>query len=550
MSLYPQPIGPVPADTARVARAAFPKGNVYLTIRDHIGVLFDDELFDPLFAPQGQPAETPWRLALVCVLQFIEGLSDRQAAEAVRDRLAWKYLLGLELTDTGFHYSVLSEFRDRLIAGGLELALLDTMLAQFKDRGWLKARGQQRTDSTHVLAATRTLNRLELVGETLRAALNALAAAAPAWLRLHVQPDWFDRYSVRVEEARLPKGLDARTAYAATIGADGMHILLAVYAADAPPWLRDIPAVQILRQVWVHQYSVVDGQVRLRAAADLPPAGTRFDSPYDSDARYGNKRSTTWTGYKVHLTETCAVGAVHLITHVETTQAHIMDADLSVPIHDALERKDLLPHEHFIDSGYVDADLIVQSKKAQGIEVVGPVRPNSSWQARSGTGYDAAAFIVDWDHQTVTCPQGRTNRSWTPHQDKWGNAVIAAKFSRTDCRLCNERALCTRAATGPRLVLLRPQDDYHVLREMRRRQETAEWKGRYRRRAGIEGTLSQAIRAYELRQTRYRGLAKTRLQHVLTALGLNLVRMATWLSRPHHAMSRVSHFAALAPAAA
>jgi transposase len=246
----------------------------------------------------------------------------------------------------------------------------------------------------------------------------------------------------------------------------------------------------------------------------------------------------------VHLTETCAVGAVHLITHVETTQAHIRDADLSVPIHDALERKDLR-HEHFIDSGYVDADLIVRARRRRD-RGRWSVRPHSSWQARSGTGYDAAAFVVDWDHQTVTCPQGRTNRSWTPHQDKWGNAVIAAKFSRTDCRLGNERALCTRAATGPRLVLLRPQDDYHVLREMRRRQETAEWKGGYRRRRASSTLSKQSARMNYVR--RAIGQAKTRLQHVLTALGLNLVRMAAWFSRPHHAMSRVSHFAALAPA--
>src|SRR5215210_3602725 len=132
MSLQPEPAGPVPDETARVARAAFPKGSVYMQMRDVLGALYDDESFRSLFAVRGRPAESPWRLALVTVMQFAEGLSDRQAAEAVRARIDWKYALGLELTDAGFDFSVLSEFRDRLIAGQAEDLLLSTMLTHFK----------------------------------------------------------------------------------------------------------------------------------------------------------------------------------------------------------------------------------------------------------------------------------------------------------------------------------------------------------------------------------------------------------------------------------
>jgi transposase len=221
MSLQPQEIAPVPEETERIARAAFPKGNIYLRLRDEIGTIFDDPMFAPLFPARGQPAECPWQLALITVMQFIEGLSDCQAADAVRSRIDWKYALGLELTDPGGDASVLCEFRARLIAGNLEQALLETMLARFKERGLLKARGQQRTDSTHVLAAVRTLNRLESIGETLRAALNSLATVAPAWLADLVAPDWFERYATRVEEYRLPKGEAARTALGERIGADG-----------------------------------------------------------------------------------------------------------------------------------------------------------------------------------------------------------------------------------------------------------------------------------------------------------------------------------------
>jgi transposase len=184
MSLrLPQPVPPVPDDTARIARAAFPRGNPYLLLRDRLGPVFDDAGFADLYPRRGQPGYTPWRLALVTLLQFREGLSDRQAAEAVRARIDWKYLLALDLADAGFDYTVLCEFRARLLAGGAAERLLARMLDVAHEAGLIKARGRQRTDSTHVLAAVRALNRLELVAETLRAALNAIAGVAPDWLR-------------------------------------------------------------------------------------------------------------------------------------------------------------------------------------------------------------------------------------------------------------------------------------------------------------------------------------------------------------------------------
>uniref|UniRef100_UPI0004A427B1 transposase n=2 Tax=Rhizobium favelukesii TaxID=348824 RepID=UPI0004A427B1 len=152
MSLKPQEVAPVPEDTRHIAWAAFPKGNIYLRMRDEIGPIFDNLMFAPLFPARGQPAESPWRLALITVMQFVEGLSDRQAADAVRSRIDWKYALSLELIDPGFDASVLCEFRARLVDGGTGPALLDAMLARFKESGLLRARGQQRTDSTHVLA--------------------------------------------------------------------------------------------------------------------------------------------------------------------------------------------------------------------------------------------------------------------------------------------------------------------------------------------------------------------------------------------------------------
>ncbi len=238
-------------------------------------------------------------------MQYVEGLADRQAADAVRGRIDWKYALGLELTDSGFDFFVLSEFRSRLIEGGVVDILLDKFLEQCQRKGWLKNKGKQRTDSTHILGAIRTLNRLECVGETLRATLNTLAVVAPSWLRTQIEKDWFDRYSRPVCEERLPKEIEARNAYAEKIGVDGMRLLDAIYDDQTTPeWLRQLELVEILRQTWIAQYFVENGHLHWRQAKDLAPSGKRFDSPYDPDARYGNKRTTTWTGYKVHLTET------------------------------------------------------------------------------------------------------------------------------------------------------------------------------------------------------------------------------------------------------
>ncbi len=214
MSLHPEPIGEVPAETVRVARAAFPKGTVVTRLRDEFSALFEDEDFCALYPTRGQPGLAPWRLALVTVFQFLEHLSDRQAADAVRARIDWKYALGLELTDPGFHFSVLTEFRARLAAGGAEHLLLDRMLERFKARGLVKTRGKQRTDSTHVLAAVRDLHLLELAAETLRATLDDLAAVVPDWLRSVAQPAWFERYRRRAEECRLSKGREKREALA------------------------------------------------------------------------------------------------------------------------------------------------------------------------------------------------------------------------------------------------------------------------------------------------------------------------------------------------
>jgi transposase len=536
-----------PMETQMVAQAAFPTGNRYMRMRDALGELYSDEQFASLFPERGQPAESPGRLALVTVMQFAEGLSDRQAADAVRARIDWKYALGLALTDTGFDYSILSEFRTRLIAGGAEQQLLDAMLTVFKTRGLLKLRGKQRTDSTHILAAIRVLNRLECVSETLRHTLETLAIVAEDWLRAWVPTVWFERYAHRFEDYRLPAGREERYQLAEQIGADGFQLLEAIYASTIMPWLCEVPAVQILRRIWVQQFSRIDQVVTWRSAENLPPGALLIVSPHDTDARFGKKRNTEWMGYKVHVTETCDADLPHMITDVETTPATTSDFVMTPVIQDKLAAHDLLPGEHIVDSGYVSAINLVTSQSQHDIDLVAPAPGDPSWQAKAGQGFAASQFEIDWDQMQATCPQGHVSVLWMPGHDRHDYDIVNIRFAQADCFACPVRELCTHSASQPRMLAIRAQPLFEALQIARQREASAKFKQQYNARAGIEGTLSQAVRITDLRRSRYVGLAKTHLQHVLIAAAINLARIADWFAETPRSQTRRSHFAAMAP---
>jgi transposase len=558
MSLHPQPITSVPEQTARVAHAAFPKGHPYLTLRDHLGTIFQDEDFATLFPAWGYPGLPPWRLALVTLMQFRENLADRQAAEAVRARIDWKYLLGLELTDSGFDFSVLSEFRDRLLAGSAEALLLDKLLEQCRTMGLVKARGQQRTDSTHVLAAIRVMNRLELVAETLRATLNELATVAPAWLQAMAPLAWYERYGKRIEDTRLPQGQASRDAYAQMVGEDGFALLDALEAAETPEHLRALPLITTLRQTWQRHYERAAGEgtaqshparssVRFKRNQELPPAAEAIESPYDPEARYRQKCDTQWTGYMVHVSETCEPTTPHLLTQVHTTTAAVYEAPCTAPIHQALREKDLAPREHFVDGAYISADVLVASQDAHGITLRGPTRPIQGWQAHTDGAYDLSQFTVDWEQRQARCPQGKVSTVWREYGDREGQPYTIVRFGLQDCRPCQARPLCSRTQETGRSLHLPSQERFEALQAARAWYASEDGRQRYQCRAGVEGTLSQGVRAFGLRRSRYRGLEKTHLQHVATAAAINIDRLVAWLEERPRATTRTSRFAALAP---
>jgi transposase len=545
MSLHPCDTYRVPEETARVARAIFPAGNLVMRIYDELGLLFHDRDFADLFPIQGQPAEAPLRLALVTLLQFMEGLTDRQAADAVRTRMDWKYLLCFELTDTGFDHTVLSEFRTRLLAYGAERRLFDAILVHAREHGLVQSGGRQRSDSTHVLGAMHVLSRIEVVTETLRHALNVLAGVAPDWLRAQAAPEWVERYAVRPSEYRLPKGEEKRIAWAEQTGVDGMTLLTALHANSAPPELRTLPAVETLRQVWVQNFMVQEARVVWRKNDNVPPSGRYIGSPYDADARYSVKRETRWTGYKIHLTETCDEERPNLITNVETTTAAVADDGVTEQIHSHLAEEQLVPDKHIADTGFVNSELFVNSRKTYGIDLIGPTRGDNHWQAKAGAGFAARDFVIDWEQETATCPQGKTSLSWTPAMDKFKNHVIKIKFGRTDCQHCPVSAQCTRTTPPRRTITVRRQAQHEALLAGRQREQTEEFAVEYARRAGVEGTIAQGVRSHTMRQSRYLGLPKTHLQHLMTAAAMNVVRMLRWLAGEPKATTQVSAFARL-----
>jgi transposase len=555
MSMQPQSWPEVPADTARVAKSAFRKGSLAIRARDQLGSWCDDEAFAAGYGARGRPGISPAQLAMVTVLQFTENLTDRQAADAVRGRLDWKYCLGLALEDEGFDFSVLSEFRVRLVAGSLELKILELLLGRLKELGLVKAGGRQRTDSTHVLGRIRDLNRLELAGETVRAALEALAAAVPGWLAGVIDGSWQQVYGQRIDAIRLPASQTGRAALAVQYGRDGYHLLDAVRAPGAPGWLGELPAVETLRQIWIQQYYRVSdehGEKVIRREASehgLPPGRARIVSPYDSQARYSQKHARSWLGYKVHLTETCSTAAdddpdtgrppvPNLITSVATTQAAVPDAVMTTPIHDQLAAAGLVPGEHAADSGYTSADLLLDAR-ARGITLLGPLLANVSPQARNG-GYTAEMFTIDWERQQVTCPQGATSTTWSPCTQKHATTAIVVRFAAATCRACPARNLCTRSATG-RQLSLRPREIHEAVTAARAGQATSHWKARYRIRAGVEGTMRQATHVTGIRRARYLGLDKTRLEHNAAAAALNLIRLDAWWTGKPLDRTRTTH---------
>jgi transposase len=326
-------------------------------------------------------------------------------------------------------------------------------------------------------------------------------------------------------------------------------LLAALDAATDQPWLAQVSSVMILRRVWAEQYTGGPGHLRWREVQDMPPPAELISSPYDTGARYSTKLAMEWVGHKARLTETCDEDMPHLIVNVETTPATTPDDNMVAVVHESLGQRDLLPDEHLVDKGYTDSRVLIDSPQEYGVTIVGPVGDDPSWQARAGRGFDKGSFVVDWGRQVVTCPSGKESISWLPSTSWKDGVAFEARFARKDCTPCPLRPQCTRSKDEPRIIGLQGREQHEALQAARHRQATEGSRLQYAARASIEGTHSQAIRRCGLRRCRYLGLARIHLQHVLTAVAIDLVRLGEWWAGTPPAGTRCSRFAALKSAA-
>ena len=547
MSLHLVAFPALPEATARVAKAAFKrKGNIYLTIGDALGTLFDGVDFGCLYAADGKPALSPNLLALVSVFQFMENLPDRDAADAVRSRIDWKYALHLALDDMGFDDSVLSEFRERLAQHALAQVLFEQVLKRLQALGLVQKGGKQRTDATAVLAATQTLNRVQLVAETMRLTLEALSDYRPDWLRAIALPHWYERYSLVLSGFRLPRTKEKQEALALDIGRDGFHLLEALQRPDVPSQAASLPELMVLAQVWQQQFERHDAGLRWRSKADKPPAGEVISTPHDPQAHFTAHGDKTWNGYQVHWTETCDAERPHLITHVATTAADTRDVELIPVIHAALQKLDLLPSSHLVDAGYTSGPNVLASLQDYGVRLIGPLAEDGSWQARTPDGFSQDQFQIDFQKQQATCPQGQLSWRWSPSTGPDGRTAVQIEFPPDICQVCELRQRCTKATVRGRTLQV-ALDTHATLQAGRLYQQTPAFWQEYALRAGIEGTISALVRHDGARRTRYCGSAKTHVQTLLTAIGVNLRRAALWLMGLRPGTTRPPSLRCLAP---
>ncbi|MFE6692326.1 transposase [Streptomyces sp. NPDC057743] len=385
--------------------------------------------------------------------------------------------------------------------------------------------------------------------------------AAPAWLAEQIDvAEFAHRSGPRINGWTMPSSQVKRDRLAQVFAADGYAIVRAAYAADAPVWVRDIEAVQVLRQILVQTYHVrTDSRGReviiKRDAGEegVPPGRLRLASPYDTDARWAAKgEELFWCGYKIHLTESCDAPAEaeagrrvdlrpNLITDVHTTNATVPDVKATAGIQQRLTDRRLAPGEHYLDAGYPSADLVTAAAK-NSITMITPLLADHSPQAKAAEGFAKSDFRIDWTTRTVRCPEGSTSIGWHPVPQHQHDAIVV-EFDR---RTCPSQNRCTTSARGSRMLTLRPKETHETLAQARTGQKTQTWKDKYALRAGIEGTVNQALDITGIRPAHYRGLPKVRLQHAFSATAINIIRLdAHWTDHPlrHQRTSRLERFA-------
>jgi transposase len=505
----------IPADTAEVGRVILAEHDPYRLVGDGVNEFLHMKEFAPFYSWLGRGAICPIILSLITVFQFLENIPDRAAARRAVTGIDWKYALHLPLTWLGFHFSDLSNFRQRLLEHGAERLVFDKVLAWVQRLGWTKKHGKQRSDSSHIVGCVERLSRLELAWETLRVALRAIKAAVPTWYERTVPLAFHEVYAERQSDWRLSKKEVAGEMEKA--GRDGLW-LLDHLGDSAPQWVLDLREVAVLGTVWQQQFERLEGDDQ--GIVRQPPIKGKgiIESPHEPEARWAEKRGHRWVGYKLQVTETAEDEAeARFITDIDAISANDGDSEALEDIQQRLTARGLKPDEHFVDRGYVSGPNLAHSDR-RGIELVGPALADTS---RKPEGYKQRDFAIDFEACEATCPQGRKSEAWRPYRER-GGGIRVEVFFKSQCHDCPARDLCAPGKKGRKLSI---SPYYQYLYQRRAEQDGEAFKERIKRRAGIEGTISELVRKHGARRARYRGKAKVRLQMLFTGTATNLKRL-------------------------
>jgi Transposase DDE domain/Transposase domain (DUF772) len=476
-------------------------------------------------ATNGRTAFEPVALLGALILQFMERVPDRQAADLVRYHLGWKLALNLEIGDRGFHATTLVTFRDRLESNGQAKVGFNAVLDALQEEGLVPKRSRQRLDSTHVLGLVARMSRLECVRETLRLALEELAPALGDLQR----PDFWTLLWERYVESKL----DYKSSEAVLkqkqvqVGEDSLRLLR--WLEPLPVLLRCGRQVELLRRVFEEHYTVQENNevtpVKEHAAGVV-------QNPHDPEAQWSakgqGKARKDWVGYKVQVAE--SIGAEptgkneperNFLTSL-VTQSAIESDDAGLPASlEAQSQSNLgAPSELYVDGAYVSAANLAQAQK-EGRELVGPAQPSPS---RKDACYRTEDFDVNVETRQAICPAGKENTQCSRLEEKEsGKASYRFEWS-THCHGCSLRAQCVGAGQKHRTLVV---GEHHTALQNRRREQTTEtFRERMHLRNGIEGAQSELVRGHGLRRARYRGKAKLNLQMQFIGAACNVKR---WL---------------------
>jgi hypothetical protein len=472
----------------------------------------------------GRPAIDPVMLCGVTLLQFMEKVADRAAAEHVVYHLGWKYALNLELTDEGFHPTVLVYFRDRLEKKKAERMIFDEVVKLLVELGLVKKKGKQRLDSTHILGYVKEMSRLECAMETLRLALEDLEEEVGGKKR----PEFWERLWILYVQSQLDwrLGKAERQSRYRQCGQDMRELLEWIDTND--PKLSEREAVKLLRRVSKEQFEVVEGE--LQPTLKRPSRAVR--NPHDPDAHYAEKRKKQWVGYKVHVVESVdpeqpakrkGEPAEHFITEILTTEAAQDEmAGLAEALQREREHHEIEPQAMYADAGYVTENTLSQAEQ-NGMELLGPTRPDP----HKGP-YNADAFHVDIEKRQAVCPQGNLSTQCSRIRDTYmGTEYYRIEWA-SQCDSCPVQKQCTRSKNGRRILVVGLRHD--LVEKRREEMREAEFSKSMHPRNGIEGTHSELVRGHGLRRTKYRGLSRVGLSHYFMGAACNVKRYLNLLA--------------------